>query len=241
MSLKAKRFFSSFLFSFSIILISVLLPWWDMGLEKVQIPTDDGKSSVVVTIVKKAERKLEKIEKIEKPKETIKKEVANQVAKTENSIKKFSEKKEEKIVETIENPVIENENLKADENSTQEEVPSNSQTESKTEENESFENSLAENKIKIEEDYKQYALKRIASKKVYPLSARTKSQEGKVRIHAIIDFDGKLILAEIISPCDFEILNEAALNAIKKSAPFKKMNNSKRNLDFTFTMDFSLK
>lgn len=207
MSLKAKRFFSSFLFSFSIIFISVLLPWWDMGLEKVQIPTDDGKSSVVVTIVKKAERKVEKLEKIEKPKETIKKEVAKEVAKTENPIKKFSEKKEEKIVETIAN----------------------------------FENSLTENEIKIEEDYKQYALKRIASKKVYPLSARTKSQEGKVRIHAIIDFDGNLILAEIISPCDFEILNEAALNAIKKSAPFKKMKNAKRNLDFTFTMDFSLK
>lgn len=238
MSLKAKRFFSSFLFSFSIIFISVLLPWWDMGLEKVQVPTDDGKSSVVVTIVKKTERKvekLEKIEKIEKPKETIKKEVVKQVTKTENSIKKFSEKKEDKIVETIENLVIENEN------STQEELPSNSQTESKTEENANFENSITENEIKIEEDYKQYVLKRIASKKVYPLSARTKSQEGKVRIHAIIDFDGKLILAEIISPCDFEILNEAALNAIKESAPFKKMKNSKRNLDFTFTMDFSLK
>lgn len=232
MSLKAKRFFLSFLFSFSVIFISVLLPWWDMGLEKVQITTDDGKSSVVVTIVKKAERKVENLEKIEKPK---------QVTKTENSIKKFSEKKEEKIVETIENPVIENENLKTDENSTQEELPSNSQTESKTEENANFENSLTETEIKIEEDYKQYALKRIASKKVYPLSARTKSQEGKVRIHAIIDFDGKLILAEIISPCDFEILNEAALNAIKKAAPFKKMKNSKRNLDFTFTMDFSLK
>ena len=47
---------------------------------------------------------------------------------------------------------------------------------------------------KAEESYKQAVLKKIAAKKVYPLAARAKGQEGKVKIHAVIDVNGSLVL-----------------------------------------------
>ena len=98
-----------------------------------------------------------------------------------------------------------------------------------------------ENKTgELSASYKAYALSRIASKKYYPLSARTQGIEGKVKLHVIIDKEGKLALLEIINPSDSEILNTAALDAVKKSVPFKKIKGEIDQVDLKFTMDFSL-
>ncbi len=45
---------------------------------------------------------------------------------------------------------------------------------------------------KLESDYRQYVLQRIAAKKTYPLSARSKEQEGRVRLFITIQQDGSL-------------------------------------------------
>ncbi|MBO6177075.1 MAG: energy transducer TonB [Treponema sp.] len=89
-------------------------------------------------------------------------------------------------------------------------------------------------------DYKTYALKRISSKKTYPISSRSKGETGNVKLHVIILPDGNLEKAEITEACEFENLNEAALKAVKKASPFKKMKAGQKKLELTFIMEFSL-
>lgn len=88
--------------------------------------------------------------------------------------------------------------------------------------------------------YKSYVLGRIASKKTYPYAARSKGLEGKVRARAVINPDGTLADAVILTPCEYELLNTACLAAIKKAAPFKKMSAGMGVLTVSFVMDFSL-
>lgn len=94
---------------------------------------------------------------------------------------------------------------------------------------------------KAQETYKQYVKKRIASKKVYPMKARAQDQTGNVKVHLIVASDGTLQSAEITQASEFELLNEAALSAVKKSAPFKKMPDGLDSQEFTFTLEFKLK
>lgn len=88
--------------------------------------------------------------------------------------------------------------------------------------------------------YKSYVLGRIASKKTYPYAARSNGLEGKVRARAVINPDGTLADAVILTPCEYELLNTACLAAIKKAAPFKKMSAGMGALTVSFVMDFSL-
>ena len=66
--------------------------------------------------------------------------------------------------------------------------------------------------------YKSYVLGRIASKKTYPYAARSSGLEGKVRARIVINPDGTLAEAVILEPSEYEVLNNACLAAIKKSA-----------------------
>ena len=88
--------------------------------------------------------------------------------------------------------------------------------------------------------YKSYVLGRIASKKTYPYAARSNGLEGKVRARAVINPDGTLADAVILTPCEYELLNTECLAAIKKAAPFKKMSAGMGALTVSFVMDFSL-
>ena len=88
--------------------------------------------------------------------------------------------------------------------------------------------------------YKSYVLGRIASKKTYPYAARSNGLEGKVRARIVINPDGTLADAVILTPCEYELLNTACLAAIKKAAPFKKMSAGMGALTVSFVMDFSL-
>lgn len=92
---------------------------------------------------------------------------------------------------------------------------------------------------KASSTYKEYVLSRISAKKTYPLPCRAKGQQGRVKIHICIAQTGDLLTAEIVKTCPHELLNEAAITAVKKAAPFKKMPEKiNSNLDFIFAMDF---
>lgn len=96
-------------------------------------------------------------------------------------------------------------------------------------------------KIKAEENYKSYVLSRIASKKVYPIAARTKGQTGRVKMLIQINKDGSLKTVAITKSCQFDLLNEACVQAVKKSAPFKKMPpEMSDSITIKFSMDFLL-
>ena len=88
--------------------------------------------------------------------------------------------------------------------------------------------------------YKSYVLGRIASKKAYPYAARSNGLEGKVRARIVINPDGTLAEAVILEPSEYEVLNNACLAAIKKSAPFRKMTSGASAMTLSFVMDFSL-
>lgn len=102
------------------------------------------------------------------------------------------------------------------------------------------ETELSEYEKKALASYKSYALGRIASKRTYPFAARSQGLEGKIRIRMVINPDGNVSKIEILEKCEYEILNEACLNTIKKAEPFKKMTKGQRALTLTFVMDFSL-
>lgn len=94
-------------------------------------------------------------------------------------------------------------------------------------------------KSKIDE-YRKYVLEKIAGKKNYPLSCRSNGETGNVKIKLVLDKNGGLILNEVFSACEFEKLNNAALTAVKKSAPFKPLPEDLETFEIVFTMEFSL-
>lgn len=91
-----------------------------------------------------------------------------------------------------------------------------------------------------EADYRQYVLQRIAAKKTYPRSARSKEQEGRVRLFITIQQDGSLGNLHVVEASPHSLLNEASLVAVQKAAPFKKMPAGMEELNLTFSMDYSL-
>lgn len=93
---------------------------------------------------------------------------------------------------------------------------------------------------KAKETYKAYVKKRIAAKKIYPLKARAQNQTGNVKIKLVILPNGNLENAEIVQKSEYELLNNAALLAVKKAAPFKKMTNKMQKQEYTFTLEFTL-
>lgn len=93
---------------------------------------------------------------------------------------------------------------------------------------------------KAKETYKAYVKKRIAAKKIYPLKARAQGQTGNVKIQLVILPDGNLESAEIVQKSEYELLNDAALLAVKKAAPFKKMTDKMQKQEYTFTLEFTL-
>lgn len=108
---------------------------------------------------------------------------------------------------------------------------------------EAAEPELTAGEKKAMQSYKSYALSRIAGKKVYPYAARSKGIEGKVRLRVVISADGSLLSCELLTPSEHELLNEAALSAVQKAAPFKKMPKTaapQKPLTLTFVMDFAL-
>lgn len=93
---------------------------------------------------------------------------------------------------------------------------------------------------KAKETYKAYVKKRIAAKKIYPLKARAQGQTGNVKIQLVILPDGNLESVEIVQKSEYELLNDAALLAVKKAAPFKKMTDKMQKQEYTFTLEFTL-
>ncbi|MCR5218324.1 TonB family protein [Treponema sp.] len=193
--------------------------------DKRLIITDDSERTVTVTIIKKAPPK--KIEKTEEKPE-VKKE------KTENTIAREEVKPEETYVEVPEDYVE------------PEDIPDDAERAEEYDEDAIYDPNAQEESVmstaqkQQAADYKTYVLKRISAKKSYPVACRSKGETGSVKLHVIVSPDGSLKLYEIITACQYEKLNEAALKAVKKAAPFKQMKEGLKELDLIFTMEFSL-
>jgi periplasmic protein TonB len=75
-------------------------------------------------------------------------------------------------------------------------------------------------KFSSAQDYFQMVRMKIESQKQYPRSARRQNLTGRVTVKFIIEPDGSISSLNILKKSKFKSLNQAALNAIKNSAPF---------------------
>lgn len=91
--------------------------------------------------------------------------------------------------------------------------------------------------------YLQRVVKKIHARKTYPRQARSKGWQGTVVITVRILADGTVTQLELAAPLEYDILNKAALEAIKKAQPFPKFPGEMQNPSLTINIpiQFTLK
>lgn len=89
-------------------------------------------------------------------------------------------------------------------------------------------------------DAKAIILQRIAAKKIYPKAARKHNQEGSVTLSVLVLGSGQLVKADIISPCPYKFLNEAALASVRAAAPFPLGDSAPEQIELTVTLEYRL-
>lgn len=93
-------------------------------------------------------------------------------------------------------------------------------------------NAAAGNKARI--------LQRIAEKKIYPKAARKHNQEGTVTLSITVLRSGQLARVEIMSPCAYAFLNEAAVASVRAAAPFPLDDTAPEQIEMTVTLEYRL-
>ena len=73
-----------------------------------------------------------------------------------------------------------------------------------------------------QKDYFEMVLLRIESVKEYPEQARALQKEGKVTVEFVITLAGVAKDIRIVEPCRYDLLNKAALKAVRDASPFPK-------------------
>lgn len=61
----------------------------------------------------------------------------------------------------------------------------------------------------------------IAEQQIYPLASKALGEEGSVKIRLTLKKNGDLIKIEVFDPSPFARLNDAAIKAVSRAAPFK--------------------
>jgi TonB family protein len=62
--------------------------------------------------------------------------------------------------------------------------------------------------------------KKVERSKIYPPSMLERYESGQVRVRFAVDPSGRLISSSIVKPSCYDNLNAAALDTIKRAAPF---------------------
>ncbi len=71
-------------------------------------------------------------------------------------------------------------------------------------------------------DYFDMVRMKIESRKQYPADARARGLEGRVNVRFVITMDGQVSSLEIVKSAKRTSLDQAALEAVKKAAPFPR-------------------
>ena len=222
------RWILSSLITVIIILLIASIPVWKNTVAGKKTEKKELKSMTIVKYIPHEKIPLESpvTEKTDVPDEKIKTTRENKKAipekPTETDELEIKEEHQEEENQEEQDSEISDEQIPTDEKSSAEEKKG-----------------FTEEQKKKRDSYKSQVLQKIDSKKKYPKQSRANNQTGKIRMHISILPDGNLESIEIIGPCEHELLNEAALNAVKKAAPFKKMDSAEK-LEFNFIMDFAL-
>lgn len=73
-----------------------------------------------------------------------------------------------------------------------------------------------------QKDYFEMVVLRIESVKKYPEQARAMQKEGRVLVQFVIGLSGIVKDIQVIEPSRYDMLNEAAVRAVKDASPFPK-------------------
>lgn len=68
--------------------------------------------------------------------------------------------------------------------------------------------------------FNSYVIRKIDRSKLYPNWARQRGYEGNVRVRFNLSPDGSVSAIKVVAPCECDILNKAACEAIQRAAPF---------------------
>ena len=87
---------------------------------------------------------------------------------------------------------------------------------------------ISKNNIKIDfeklwSEYSYLIRMRVASAKIYPQSAREKNQQGKATLSLKLGKDGSVLKVSIGNSSGYEVLDQAAIDAIKDAAPYPQI------------------
>jgi TonB family protein len=94
--------------------------------------------------------------------------------------------------------------------------------------------------VKARKRYEDYLLERIHKAKFYPMEARRMEQEGVVRVKFVLSKEGALISeVNVISPCRYPVLNDAAQKIVYAAAPFPEFPPEMREQERIFTLDIN--
>ncbi|CEM63253.1 energy transducer TonB [Treponema phagedenis] len=89
-------------------------------------------------------------------------------------------------------------------------------------------------------DFKALILQRIEQKKIYPKAARKRGQEGAVTVSITVLKSGEVVQADIVSPCRYAFLNEAALASVRAASPFPLGDSAPEKINLTLTLIYQL-
>ena len=91
--------------------------------------------------------------------------------------------------------------------------------------------------------YLEELTKKITQAKIYPVQARRKGWEDTLIVELEIAPSGKLLSAKIAQASRFQVLNKAALDAVKRAQPFPAFNHGMNNapLALKIPFDYTLK
>ena len=89
-------------------------------------------------------------------------------------------------------------------------------------------------------DYKRLVLEAIGRSKIYPSGARSRNQEGSVRVKLVINRKGKLEECLILESSGFALLDKGALKSVQRAAPFPDLPAGEEEMIIRFYMDFEL-
>ncbi|MEM9424050.1 MAG: TonB family protein [Spirochaetota bacterium] len=88
--------------------------------------------------------------------------------------------------------------------------------------------------------YKKTVLTRIAEKKVYPFGARLKQMEGEAQLFLQIGRSGKVLVLKLLQSSGVDLLDKAALKAVRRSAPFPPLPDGDALFECKFFIEFRL-
>lgn len=94
---------------------------------------------------------------------------------------------------------------------------------------------------KVTDSYTNQLTRAIAKQKKYPKIAQMRQWQGEVLLNIVIDPQGNLVKADILEESRYKILNNEAIDMVKRASPFPQPPEELRLKNFTVLVPISFK